>query len=209
MRATHGKTRASFLLTVLLILYLLAVLPSAAHAQWGAELRTQVGFGGDALPRVTYSDGSSSDLTLGKLFTVTLGPSYAFWRSGRSALVLQAMAGWSRWSTGPKDSDDRLEINRFPLEALALYTRRTGYKGWVLRLGGGGVYHIGGGVRGRGGLDGYRLGIDTAFGLAGEVSVVSRGLSLGVRYTHIRPVVEGVDMDGSSVGVFVSLVPAQ
>jgi len=209
MRATHGKTRVSFLLTALLILYLLAVLPSTAHAQWGAELRTQVGFGGDELPTVTYPDGSSSDLTLGKLFTVTLGPSYTLWRSGRNALVLQAMAGWSRWFSGPKDTDDRLEINRFPVEALALYTRRLGYKGWVLRVGGGGVYHIGGGVRGRGSLDDYRLDIDNAFGAAGEVSVVSGILSLGVRYTHIRPVVEGVGMDGSSIGLFVSMVPTQ
>jgi len=206
MRATHGTTRVPALLTALLILYLLAVLPRTAHAQWGAELRTQMGFGGDALPSVTYPDGGSSDLTLGKLFTVTLGPSYALWRSGGSALVLQAMAGWSRWNTGPKDSDDRLEVNRFPVEALALYAQRLGYKGWVLRLGGGGVYHIGGGVRGRGSLESYELDFDNAFGMAGEVSVASGMLSLGVRYTRIRPVVEGVGMDGSSIGVFVSMV---
>lgn len=209
MRATHGTTRVPALLTALLILYLLAVLPRTAHAQWGAELRTQMGFGGDALPSVTYPDGGSSDLTLGKLFTVTLGPSYALWRSGGSALVLQAMAGWSRWNTGPKDSDDRVEINRFPVEALAFYTQRLGYKGWVLRVGGGGVYHIGGGVRGSGSLEGYELDIDNAFGAAGEVSVVSGMLSLGVRYTRIRPVVEGVGMDGSSIGLFVSMVPTQ
>ncbi len=207
MRATHGTTRVPALLTALLILYLLAVLPRTAHAQWGAELRTQMGFGGDALPSVTYPDGGSSDLTLGKLFTVTLGPSYALWRSGGSALVLQAMAGWSRWNTGPKDTDDRLEINRFPVEALALYTQRLGYKDWVLRVGGGGVYHIGGGVSGSGSFKGYELDIDNAFGMAGEVSVVSGMLSLGVRYTHIQPVVEGVGMNGSSIGVFVSMVP--
>jgi len=206
MRATHAKTRVPALLTALLILYLLAVLPRTAHAQWGGELRTQIGFGGDALPSVTYPDGSSSDLTLGKLFTVTLGPSYALWRSGGSALVLQAMAGWSRWYTGPKDSDDRLEINRFPVEALAVYAQGLGYKGWVLRVGGGGVYHIGGGVKGSGSLEGYRLDIDNALGMAGELSVASGMLSLGVRYTHIRPVVDGVDMDGSSIGVFVSMV---
>ncbi len=62
-------------------------------------------------------------------------------------------------------------------------------------------------MSGSGSFKGYELDIDNAFGMAGEVSVVSGMLSLGVRYTHIQPVVEGVGMNGSSIGVFVSMVP--
>lgn len=183
----------------------MAILPSDAEAQWGGEFRGQMGFGGDELASVQYSDGSASDLRLGKYFTVAVGPVFEAWSSGPSSVELQGMVGWSTWSTGPENTEDRLKLNRFPVELLAFYGYRVPARDMRLRFGGGVTYHLGGGVSGSGSLEGNDVDIDNALGTTGEVAMVSGILSAGLRYTRMSPSVEGRTMDGSSVGLFFGL----
>ena len=188
-------------------LMVMTICPSDAVAQWGGAVRGQMGFGGDKLASVQYSDGSESDLKLGTYFSFTAGPVVEVWASGPNALELQGMVGWSGWSTGPENTDDRLKLNRFPVELLAFYGYRIPSRDMMLRVGGGVTYHIGGGVSGSGSFDGLDIGIDNALGGTGEVAVVFGILAAGLRYTHMSNTVEGTpaSLDASSVGLFLGL----
>ena len=185
----------------------LVMLPVPGQAQWGLEGRMQMGFGGDELGTVEYSNGSSSALKLGTYFSFLAGPIFEAWRSGASSLELQGMVGWSGWATGPENTDDRLKLNRFPVEALAFYGYRMPARDMQLRIGGGVTYHLAGGVSGSGSLDGLDIGIDKALGGTGEVGLVYGILSMGLRYTHLSATVEGLpaSLDGSSIAIFGGL----
>lgn len=179
-----------------------------ATAQWGGEARIQMGFGGDELASVEYSDGTQSDLTLGTYFSFLIGPSVQAWSSGASSLELQAMLGWAGWATGPENTEDRLKLNRFPVELLAFYGYRFPNRDMMLRIGGGATYHIGGGVSGSGALDGYDLDIDNALGGTGEAGLAFGIVTTGVRYTYMKPAIEGLPdpMDGSQLAFFVGIM---
>ncbi len=125
--------------------------------------------------------GRWSGLKLGTYASLTVGPVFEAWSSGPSSVELQGMVGWSGWSTGPENTDDRLKLNRFPVELLAFYGYRVPERDMLLRFGGGVTYHLGGGVSGSGSLDGYELDIDNALGGTAEVSAVFGILSAGLR----------------------------
>lgn len=202
----QGRTRSNAL-AVLAGVVGVAASASSAEAQWGGEVRCQMGFGGDRIGTVQYSDGSTSDLRLGTYFSFTIGPSFQLLSSARSLLELQAMAGWSGWSTGPGNTDDRLKLNRFLVELLAFYGRRVPGRDVMLRVGGGGTWHVDGGISGSGGLDNVSMSMDNALGGVGEVSLITGILSAGVRYTHMSNAVEGfpASLSGSSVGLYLGL----
>lgn len=90
---------------------------------------------------------------------------------------------------------------------LAFYEYRIPAREVTLRFGGGARYHIGGGVRESGSLEGLDFGIDNALGGSAEVSVVYGILSGGLRYTPMRNSVEGISapLNASSVGLFLGL----
>lgn len=186
----------------------LAVLPSEAAAQWGGEFRGQMGFGGDKLATVKYSDDSESTLTLGKLFAFSAGPVLEAWSSGRSRIELQAMIGWSGWSTGPKNTDDRLKLTRFPAEFLAYYGYNLpGQDLLMLRFGGGATYAMGGRVRGTGSLKnkGHDLDFKNSLGYTGEISMINGPFTFGIRYTKMDAVLKGGTQpnNASSFGLFI------
>ncbi|HEX7117235.1 MAG TPA: hypothetical protein VF212_00500 [Longimicrobiales bacterium] len=206
----HHEARPAFhrihrLLPAIACLLAIAALPAPAAAQWGGELRLQMGWGGDNLGTVEYSDGSESDLRLGTYFTAVAGPVFEAWSSGPHSVELQALAGWSGWSTGPQNTDDRLKLNRFPLEVMAFYGRHLPDGITMIRVGAGATYHFAGGVSGSGRLEGTELDIDPALGFTTDASVVWGALTAGLRYTHMNPTVEGIadPLDGSSLGIYV------
>ena len=169
-----------------------------------------MGFGGEKIAQVKYSDGSSSDLSLGTYFFLGLGGIYSPWRWQRMGLDLELLAGYASWSTGPDHTDDRLGLARFPVEALAYYRYvLSDAKGgeMLLKVGGGASYHLIGGVSGTGSLEGANLNFDNAFGGVAEASVTYTILALGMRYTPMkyRTTGEGQRLDASSVGVFFSV----
>jgi hypothetical protein len=186
-----------------------AVLPSEAVAQWGGEFRGQMGFGGDKLATVTYSDGSESTLTLGKHFAFSAGPIFEAWSSDRSMIELQAMFGWSGWSTGPKNTDDRLKISRYPAELLAYYGHHLPGQNLMLRFGGGATYALGGRIRGTGSLknQGYDADFKNTLGYTGEVSIVSGPFTTGIRYTKMDAVFKGgaLSQNASYFGLFMGV----
>jgi hypothetical protein len=201
-RRSVGRTHLFFI-----SLLALAVLPSEAAAQWGGECRGQVGFGGDKLATVKYSDDSESTLTLGKLFAFSAGPVLEAWSSGRSTIELQAMIGWSGWSTGPKNTDDRLKLTRFPAEFLAYYGHHLPARDLMLRFGGGATYALGGRVRGTGSLKnkGYDFNFKNSLGYTGEVSMINGPFTFGIRYTKMDAVLKGAtaSLNASSLGLFI------
>ena len=178
-----------------------------AHAQIGGELRIQGGFGGDAIATVEYSDGSDSDLKLGTYFAILAGPSLELWTSGPNAIELQGLVGWAGWSTGPENTDDRLSLNRFPLEALLFYGHRFPGGGTSIRIGGGVAYHVINDVSGSGSLEGTEVGVENAAGPVAEAAVQFGIISAGLRYTQMDNTVQGVptDLSGSSFGIFVGI----
>lgn len=181
--------------------------PEAVQAQWGGELRGQMSLGGDEIASVEYSDGSDSSLKMGTYFSVTAGPIFQFWESGQSMAEVQAMVGWAGWSTGPENTDDRLSLNRFPMEALMFYGYRLPGRDTSLRLGGGVAYHLVSGLSGSGSLEGFEMGVDNAVGPVVEMSAIFGIISGGLRYTYMNNTVEGFSdpLSGSSVSLFMSL----
>jgi len=180
--------------------------PADLFAQWGGELRMQMGLGGDPIATIQYSDGSESDLRLGTYFAVTLGPILELWSSGPSAVELQGMVGWAGWSTGPDETDDRLSLSRIPLDAMVMYVHELTPRN-ALRIGGGVSYHVVREMGGSGSLEGTSVPVGNSVGPVGEVSLVLGILSAGLRYTHMENVVGGVPraLGGSSLGLFLSL----
>src|SRR5690606_18128500 len=104
---------------------------------------------------------------------------FQVWSSGPTFLELQALIGWSGWSTGPQNTDDRLRLNRIPLELLSVYGYRVPQSDMVLRLGGGSTYYLLNKVRGTGSLKGYTTDFDNSLGFTGEVSAIFASLSVG------------------------------
>jgi hypothetical protein len=201
--------------------------PSAARAQetvrqqaasetpdegsdFGGELRGYMGFGGEKLGEVEYSDGSSSDLSTGTYFFLGLGGIYSPWRWGVAGVDLELLAGWATWSTGPENTDDRLRLSRFPLEALAYYRHTLSNADdnqMLVRVGGGVSWHLIGGVSGSGSLDGLELDIDNALGGVMEAAFIYTAFGIGVRYTPMtyRVSESGEKLGASSLGAFLSL----
>lgn len=183
---------------------------TAESSDFGAELRGYMGFGGEEIAEVEYSDGSSSDLSLGTYFFIGLGGIYSPWRSGNSGIDLELLAGWATWSTGPDNTDDRVKLSRVPLEALAYYRHTlSSAEGsqTLLRVGGGVSWHLIGGVTGSGSLEGLELDLDNALGGVVEVAVVYTILAAGIRYMPMsyRVSDSGRVLDADSLGLFFSL----
>jgi hypothetical protein len=184
--------------------------PAPNKSDFGGELRGYMGFGGEKIAEVEYSDGSNSDLSLGTYFFLGLGGIYSPWRWGRMGLDLELLAGWASWSTGPENTDDRLHLSRFPVEALAYYRHLlsdTPDGEMLLRVGGGVSYQLIGGVSGTGALDDVELDIDNALGGVVEASLVYTAFAGGIRYQpmHYRISESGRSLDASSIGLFLSL----
>lgn len=186
----------------------LALFPTTAQAQWGGEIRGQMGIGGDEIASVTYSDGSDSELKAGTYFSFSLGPIYQAWAAAGHSVELQAMAGWAGWSTGPENTDDRLSLNRFPLDVLAYYGFKFPGRDMSLRVGGGMSYHMISGVSGSGSLDAVDLEVENSAGPVVDASLVFGIVSAGVRYTSMNTVLEGVpsSLDGSSMGFYLGII---
>lgn len=197
-----GSKRSHLMLTIACLMACAAA-PAPARAQLGIETRLQMGFGGDRIATIEYSDGSESDLKLGTYFTIAAGPVLRAWMSGASSIELQALAGWSTWSTGPENTEDRLKLSHFPLEGMLFYGHRLS-SSTMLRIGGGGTYHVGGNMSGSGSLEGNEADIENAFGYMGDISLVWGVMTAGVRYKGIEPTIQGVaePLDGSSLGLY-------
>ncbi len=181
--------------------------PGDLHAQWGGEVRAQMGLGGDAIAGVQYSDGSDSDLKLGTYFSLMAGPIFEAWSADNAAVELQGMVGWAGWSTGPENTEDRLSLNRFPVELLAFYRYSLPGRDTSIRIGGGMAHHFVRDVGGSGSLENFALGVDDSTGPVAEVSVVFGIVSAGLRYTHMENIVEGIGdpLGGGSMGFYVGL----
>lgn len=206
-----ANKRARHLLVTLTMLLIAACLPQEAAAQWGAEARAQMGFGGDELISVEYSDGSESSLYLGKYLSIDIGPVYQAWTSGLASLELQALIGWSTWSTGPQKTDDRLRLSRIPVELLAFYGFRLPQNNMLLRIGAGPAFHLATRVRGSGSLKSYRADFNNSVGFTGEMSTVVGTFSAGIRYTSMDATFKRATstLDASSVGLFVGITTAR
>ena len=192
---------------VVLLAALLSAPPTSASPELGGEVRMQMNAGGDTLATVTYTDGSKSDLKLGTYFTGALGGSITPFRVGAHAFDLQGLVGFSSWSTGPENTDDRLVLRRFPLELLAGYRWRLPVSGpWQVRVAGGASYQVIGSASGSGSLDNISVNVDNALGWVAEVGVVWGILGMGVRYTNMHLRVGSSTLDGSSIGGTVGLV---
>lgn len=202
-----ATSQSGYFPIALVCLLAVAITPLRAEAQWGGEVRAQMGFGGDKLITVAYSDDSESSLYLGKYLSLNLGPSYQAWTSGPASIELQALVGWSWWSTGPQNTDDRLKISRFPLDLLAFYGYRIPDTNLMLRIGGGAGYHLATRIRGSGSVEDYKVDFDNAVGYTGEFSIISGTFTAGVRYTTMENTLKGTSltMDASSLGLFVGI----
>lgn len=181
--------------------------PTDLEGQWGAEFRAQMGMGGDPIASVQYNDGSDSDLKLGTYFSVTAGPVFDLWSAEQQALELQGMIGWAGWSTGPENTEDRISLNRFPVDMLLAYRRSFPGRDMSFRVGGGWAYHLISNVGGSGSLENVSLGVENSSGPVAEVSMIFGILSGGVRYTHMNNAVEGLGdpLAGTSVGFFLGI----
>lgn len=200
MRRDRSIGRGAGAVTLGMLMATMAM-PGSAEAQWGAELRGQMGIGGDELASVQYSDGSESSLKMGTYFAFSLGPILEVWSSARHAVELQGMVGWATWSTGPDNTEDRLTLSRFPLDLLAFYGYRLPARDMMLRFGGGVTYHLIGGVGGSGSLDAVDVGIENSLGFTAETTLIFGVISTGVRYTQMDNTIDGVpgSVNGSSV----------
>jgi hypothetical protein len=179
-------------------------------SDFGGELRGYMGFGGEKIGEVEYSDGSTSDLSTGTYFFLGLGGIYSPWRWGDIGVDLELLAGWATWSTGPENTDDRLKLSRFPLEALAYYRHTLSHaegKESLVRVGGGVSYHVIGGVSGSGSLGDIDVDIDNGLGGVVEAAFIYTAFAAGVRYSPMtyRLSETGEKLDASSLGVFLSL----
>ncbi len=179
-------------------------------SDFGGELRGYMGFGGEKIGEVEYSDGSRSDLSTGTYFFLGLGGIYSPWRWGDAGIDLELLAGWATWSTGPENTDDRLHLSRFPLEALAYYRHTLSDaedNEMLVRVGGGISWHLIGGVSGSGALEDVELDIDNAVGGVVEAAFIYTALAIGVRYSPMtyRVSGSGEELGASSLGAFLSL----
>lgn len=206
-RPRQATFRFGHLPITILCLLAIAFTPLRAEAQWGGEVRAQYGMGGDEIITVTYSDESTSTLKLGKYVSINLGPSFQAWSSGPSSLELQALAGWSWWTTGPQNTEDRLKLSRFPLDLLAFYGLRFPDSDRMLRIGGGAGYHLGTRVRGVGSVKDFKVDFDNAVGFTGEISIISGTFTAGLRYTSMENKIKDqqITLDASSFGIFVGI----
>lgn len=182
---------------------------AAAAPEVGGELRMQLHFGGDSIATVGYSDGSESDLDAGDYLTFGAGVTLIPVRVQDHALELGLFAGVGSWSTGPENTDDRLQLFRFPVELLAGWRINFPHESLALRVAAGLEYQFVTGVRGTGSLEGeVDLDLDDALGWVAEVRANWELLALGLRYTRMsyEAPAHGVAFDASSIGVVVGLV---
>jgi hypothetical protein len=184
--------------------------PPTSKSDFGGELRGYMGFGGEKIGEVEYSDGSRSDLTLGTYFFLGVGGIYSPWRWGDAGLDLEVLAGYASWSTGPENTDDRLRLSRFPLEALAYYRHvlsDTEGAEMLLRVGGGVSLHLIGGVSGSGSLEDVDLDFDNAVGGVAELALVYTVVAGGFRYVPMSYRISGSgrELGADSFGLFLSL----
>jgi hypothetical protein len=184
--------------------------PTSEKSDFGGELRGAMGFGGEKVAEVQYSDGSSSDLSLGTYFFLGVGGIYSPWRWNRMGVELELLAGWASWSTGPENTKDRVQLGRFPIEALAYYRHLlsdTPDGEMLLRVGGGVSYHLIGGLSGSGSLEDVELDFDNALGGVLEGAFVYTAFAGGVRYLPMkyRTSADGHTLDASSLSFFLSL----
>ena len=193
-----------FYLLPIFTAFLFLMVPETSQAKnFDLDLRVQMGFGGDTVASVSYSDGSDSDLKLGTAFNISAGGITEIWKSGESSIDIEALAGWSTWSTGPENTDDRLSFSRFPFEILGFYKYQINEM-IKIRAGGGAVYSIAGGIKGSGSLDNIDIDIENNTGWTAEAGLIYEIYNFGIKYTGIEYEVEGVSdpMDGSSFAVF-------
>lgn len=192
-------------LILLTIIVFLSLPFAAAAVEIDADMRLQMGGGGDTWATVTYSDGSDSDLRLGTYFTMSAGVNAALWSGGPHSLELAGLAGWGTWSTGPENTDDRLILSRFPVEALAYY-RLSPQLPVDIRLGGGIAYHMIGGITGSGSLENYEQDIDNSLGWLVEASVIYDIFSFSFRYNPMEYMIDGAAWDATSMAASVGVL---
>jgi hypothetical protein len=161
---------------------LLLGLPGLSHS---AAVRGLLGihgeFGGEKLFTVTYSDGSTSDVTAGEGLSIYGGAiAEDLAPLGAAALDLQASAGL-KYSTVREATNGGADFFRYPLELLAFVRYRP------LRVGLGPAYHVGGSFAGNGVLSPFSFELDPALGLVAQADYLfGRFFNLGLRYTSIR-----------------------
>lgn len=147
-----------------------------------------IGFGGDELATVSFTDGSDQDLRAGSGFAFNLGLVHHFEDSPYS---LQATTGYFVHDTSAENTNAR--FSRYPIEVLGFWRRDEH------RLGGGIVHHM------SPTLDMDNLGgtfdFDDATGF-----VLEYGYSyFSIRYTSLEYSIGSAEVDGSGIGIFANI----
>jgi len=162
----------------------------------GFLLRMNFDFGGDTMSEIRWSNGDTTKLKAGQLFTFAGGVLYhprAFW-------ALETTIGYK--FDKANGSNGTIEFTRIPLDVIA---------SWAFggsRLGAGPTLHFSPTFNcDASGVCSTKSTFDTAVGgivqYAYGFAVNNHGYDLGVRYTFIRYSAGGVaTVDGSGVGFF-------
>lgn len=157
-------------------------------------------FGGDKLADVTFSDGSSKELTAGGGVNLAAGLVLEPLGGTVHLLQLQGTVGFNGGFAGAEKT--WLNWNRTAWELLAFYA----YRPLSVRFGGGVQYNTAVSLSGEGGFDGLQVPFANAAGWIAQADWHSDFFSFYLRYTRISYTPEGggTAIPGSSFGLGVS-----
>ena len=153
--------------------------PGTTHMVLDAGL----GFGGDKIATVTFTDGSSKSLNAGDGVFVDFGGQHNFDATNWS---LKATLGFDIDAVAAKNAN--ISFSRLPLDVLAIYSHGNHHFGVGL------TEHLDGHVD----LDGF--GPNADFSNATGLIVQYQYWLFGVRYTNIKYKISSIDIPGGSVG---------
>ena len=171
----------------------LLVLNTSANAA-SLVLEAGIHFGGDELARATYTNGSTTTIDAGALFSLGVGVGLDLAPNVESRITFGIKTDDTTASNGD------ISFTRYPIDVLFLY--KTG--DW--KLGAGITYHLNPKLEGGGVVSGLRADFDDALGVLLEADYDLRIMYLGARVTFIEyesiptATVRRATIDGNSIG---------
>jgi hypothetical protein len=175
----------------------------AVHAttyEIGGGVAGDFNAGADTLVELQFADGDTQEIKAGNGLSLFGSAGALFFDQYQHRLQTSLCLG-VKLSTMQPTSNADLTFVRFPIELLAFYRNDN----WHVRVGGGGVMHLGNSLTGSGAASNIDLDLDTAVGGVAQADFVYNEWSVGMRYTALSYRVSGAEGSAAANSIGVTL----
>jgi hypothetical protein len=180
---------------------LLVAAPGRAEAKTTVEAGggANVDFNmGDDVLKITFTDGSTQDITAGNGLGLAAGAGVIFFDGGSYELELTLTAGL-KYSTMQPTQNAELNWVRIPVELLAFYRNDP----FHFRVGGGATTYVLNSLSGGGALSGLDVHFSPSPGAILQADFIWHGFFAGLRYTVLsfHPTTSNQTISANALGV--------